>query len=350
MFKIIGKDKVTDLLRKLSDRKIFVPTEQNGVVTYQPFDADVMLDFTNSQKPPKGFFFPQTEKLFDYTRVEGKITGIQEPVLPDDQVLLFGTRPCDAAAQNILDSLFSWDYVDQYYVNRRKNAAIISIGCTHPRDTCFCTSMEGSPGSSQGSDMLWTDLGDRYLVESCSDKGNAIFESGGDLFSDAVAEDEEEAKNVTQKAEDLIVRTLDLDGVTDALENVFGSDYWEGFAKRCIGCGVCTLLCPTCHCFDINDITTKGNSWRERTWDTCQTSYYTIHASGHNPRPEKSFRQRNRIYHKFLYMGKNLEVIGCVGCGRCIAGCPVSIDIIEVIDGVKKSVMDKAEDGVEVKA
>jgi Fe-S-cluster-containing hydrogenase component 2 len=184
--------------------------------------------------------------------------------------------------------------------------------------------------------MLWTDLGERYLVESLTEKGHAIIGLAGDIFSDPAEGDEDAAREVTKQAEDRIIRTLDLDGVTEALESAFGSDYWDSFAKRCIGCGICTLMCPTCHCFDISDVSSMGTIRRERTWDTCQTEYYTIHASGHNPRPVKSYRQRNRIYHKFLYMGKNLEVLGCVGCGRCISGCPVNIDIIEVIEGVKE--------------
>jgi ferredoxin len=189
--------------------------------------------------------------------------------------------------------------------------------------------------------MLWTDLGDRYLVESLTGKGSAILEAGGDLFTAASEADVAAGKDVVRAAEERIFRTIRREGITDALERAFGSDYWDEFSRRCVGCGVCTLLCPTCHCFDINDVTTMGRSWRERTWDSCQTEYYTLHASGHNPRPVKSFRQRNRIYHKFLYMEKNLDVTGCVGCGRCISGCPVNIDIIEIIDGVRTDVVDR---------
>ena len=341
MTKIIGKDKVTDLLGKLSDFNVYVPVEKGGVVSYYPFDKDILLDFSNSKKPPKDIFFPQTEKMFDFVIKDLKITDVKEPEFPDEPILLFGARPCDAAANTILDGVFNWDYKDPYYNNKRESAITISLGCTEPRDSCFCTSMGGGPGSSEGSDMLWTDLGDRYLVESVTGKGEKILELGGDLFTDASESDEDAAQEVTKKAEKSIVRTLDLDGVTEALENAFGSDYWEEFANRCLGCGICTLLCPTCHCFDINDVITKGKGWRERTWDTCQTSYYSVHASGHNPRPEKSYRQRNRIYHKLLYMGKNLEVVGCVGCGRCISGCPVNIDIIEVVEGVKEDVKNR---------
>ena len=335
MKKIIGKDKVKDLLSQLSDYEIFAPVEQAGVIAYKPLDMDFLLEFPNSKKPPKEMFFPQTEKMFDF-EVEGtKITGARDAELPDNQVLLFGIRPCDARAAAILDTVFSWDYVDPYYVNRRKNATTISFSCNEARDSCFCTSVGGSPSSTEGSDMLWTDIGDSYFVESLTDKGHAILEQGGSLFTEADEAEKAAATDTKLNAEETFTRHFELEGVAEGLENAFTSDYWEEFAKRCIGCGICTLLCPTCHCFDINDVITKGKAWRERTWDSCQFPYYTIHASGHNPRPAKNFRQRNRIYHKFLYMGKNLDVIGCVGCGRCITGCPVNIDIIEVVEGVK---------------
>ena len=184
--------------------------------------------------------------------------------------------------------------------------------------------------------MLWTDIGDKYLVKSLTEKGNKILEAGTSLFTVAGQADEAAATEIYSKAEASITRTLDLTGTETALEGAFEAALWKEFSQRCLGCGICTLLCPTCHCFDINDIITKGKAWRERTWDSCQYPYYTIHASGHNPRPNKNFRQRNRVYHKFLYTVKNLDMVGCVGCGRCVSGCPVNIDIVEVVESVKE--------------
>ena len=245
---------------------------------------------------------------------------------------------------NILDKLFTWDYQDKYYLARRERFSLIGLTCTGegtPTASCFCTSVGGDPASTDGLDMLWTDIGDAYLVESVTEKGKAILEAGSGVFKDAAdgqAKAAEEAKESGRKS---ISRTLDTSGIKEALSGTFESQFWDRFAQRCLGCGICTLLCPTCHCFDINDIVSRGEGRRERTWDSCQYEYYTLHASGHNPRPAKKHRQRNRIYHKFLYMDDNLDVLGCVGCGRCISGCPVNIDIIEVLEEVKEVPQDE---------
>lgn len=337
MTKKISKENVPDLLKKLDAYDIYAPNESGGLVSYKLTDGNPTLEFSNSRKPPKEVFFPQTEKMFDFTVKGSKITDVTEPERSERPILLFGTRPCDARAATMLDTVFNWDYIDPYYVDRRKNAVVISLGCKEPEDSCFCTSVGGNPSSTEGSDMLWTDIGDKYVVEPLTEKGESIISSGEDLFSDAGDEDVTAASECKETAEAGIMRHMSLDGVRDALEKSFESPYWEEFANRCIGCGICTLLCPTCHCFDISDIASKGKAWRERTWDTCQDPYYSVHASSHNPRPGKTSRQRNRIYHKFLYMDKNLDVIGCVGCGRCISGCPVNIDIVEVVEGVKEA-------------
>ena len=322
----------------LSDHDIYVPERVGDRIDYRRMTRNPELDYLNSVKPPKDVFFPQTEKMFDFTVSGSRITGLTETPLPHRPILLFGSRPCDARAAAMLDRVFGWDYLDPYYLERKRRAVVVSIACREPEDSCFCTSMGGNPGSTEGSDLLLTDLGDRYLVEVITDKGATVMERGGDLFRNAEETDLEAAARVTEEAESAITRHMNLDGVKEALERAFDSSYWEEFANRCIGCGICTLLCPTCHCFDINDVVSRGRAWRERTWDTCQDAYYSVHASGHNPRPGQSSRQRNRIYHKFLYMDRNLGVIGCVGCGRCIRGCPVNIDIIEVVEGVREAV------------
>lgn len=343
MKKLIKKDKVDDFLKNMSGAgfDVVAPVNKDGVPLFCNLEGAPELDYGNSKKPPKETFFPQTETMFDFKIEATRITGLKDPKEDNSSILLFGIRPCDARAMVVLDELFTWDYIDQYYVDRKNRATIISFGCTQehmPLKNCFCTSVGGNPCSKEGADMLWTDIGDGYLVESLNEKGNKVLDTSAAFFQDAGANDEAKAGELQKKAEDAIVRSVSTEGVHSALESTFDHEYWDGFAKRCLGCGICTLLCPTCHCFDINDVLSRGKGKRERTWDSCQFPYYTVHASGHNPRPAKKHRQRNRVYHKFLYSEKNLDLLGCVGCGRCITLCPVNIDIIEVVEGAKEVV------------
>ena len=125
---------------------------------------------------------------------------------------------------------------------------------------------------------------------------------------------------------------MNIDGLVNKLDKIFDDPFWKTIAMKCLRCGICAYLCPTCHCFDIQDETTLSNGARLRVWDSCMYPEYTLHASGHNPRPARENRMRNRVYHKYNYYPKNLDVIACVGCGRCIDGCPVNIDIIDVVN------------------
>jgi sulfhydrogenase subunit beta (sulfur reductase) len=340
MAKTIMRDKVKELLDRLTKAEfdVFAPTESDGITLFRKLGAgeDPLLKYQNSNKPPKDVFFPQTEKMFDITTENHRLVGATELPMPSNPILLFGARPCDMRAMKVLDALFTWDYTDPYYVNKRERGTVIGFACTlpdMPRESCFCTSVGGAPDSTEGADMLWTDVGDRFHVESLTEKGGKILEVGGSLFTEAGPDIQAKAEKARKEATEAISRKLDTEGVKEALEATFDHAYWDGFSARCLGCGACTLLCPTCHCFDINDVVVEGAASRERTWDSCQFTYYTVHASGHNPRPVKKHRQRNRIYQKFLYSEKNLGMLGCVGCGRCIYGCPVNIDIIEVIEG-----------------
>ncbi len=334
MSKVIEKKKLAGLLGKLSKYEVFGPTESGGSVRFARLDSDPELDFDNSKKPPKEVFFPQTERMFDFAVKDHVVTGVNESDGPAKPLLLLGARPCDTRAMLSLDRLFNWDYKDPYYDRRRDKATVISFACARPASNCFCTSMGGNPAGTDGADMLWTDIGASYLVESLSDKGAKVEKAVGKLFGKATEKQIKAADKVKQEAENSMAHSFDPAGAREALQKSFDNEYWEELANRCLGCGICTFLCPTCHCFDINDITFKGRMWRERNWDTCQFAYYSIHASNHNPRPARTHRQRNRIYHKFLNMNERLGVPGCVGCGRCVANCPVNIDVKEVLSDI----------------
>jgi ferredoxin len=127
---------------------------------------------------------------------------------------------------------------------------------------------------------------------------------------------------------------MKLSEVAEKLDGMFEHPIWYESARKCIGCGTCTYLCPTCHCFDMQDESTLSKGARIRVWDSCMYPEYTHHASGHNPRPARMNRVRNRVYHKFNYFPKNAEEFGCTGCGRCIEYCSANIDIIEIINKI----------------
>jgi ferredoxin len=123
-------------------------------------------------------------------------------------------------------------------------------------------------------------------------------------------------------------------GVKQRLDKEYESPLWEAVAERCLGCGACAYLCPTCHCFDVTDEGKDGAGKRVRTWDCCQYSQFTHHGSGHNPRPSRKERARQRIMHKFRYNVDNFHAVFCVGCGRCIEYCPVNVDVRETLEAL----------------
>jgi ferredoxin len=254
--------------------------------------------------------------------------------MPDERLLLFGIRPCDALAIACLDKLFNefGSTKDPYYARRREKSVVVALACNEPRDTCFCTSVGGSPAGTEGADAVAFDLGDTLLLEAVTPKGEGFLESLGETVA-AQASDNEARKTVSAKAVEK-VRKLDTAGLKEALEKSFDSPVWSSVAEICLGCGLCTYQCPTCHCFDISDEKKGGEGRRIRTWDSCQFPLFTLHASGHNPRPSKKERMRQRIMHKFQYTVDNVGKAFCVGCGRCVANCPVNLDIRQTIKRV----------------
>ena len=318
---------ITELLKK---NKVFAPVKNNDITLFDQITkaTEMNLDFSNSQVPPKNILFNQTETLFKFT--PGKKVKI-EPVNIDEKKVIFGIRPCDAKSLTILDHAFGGEYKDPYYLTKRKNTILIGLSCKKPALNCFCNSFDNGPASSKYVDILLTDIGDKYFIEVSSEKGKQLTKEASKLFKHAKEADSKKKKEIENKAINIISRHQKTDGITEKLDKIFENPFWKEIAFKCISCGTCTYLCPTCHCFDIHDESTLTKGARVRVWDTCMNPEYTLQASGYNPRSARINRVRNRIYHKYNYYPKNFDVIACVGCGRCIDLCPVNIDIIDVV-------------------
>ena len=334
---ILSKSKLDELIKKsLKNYQIVAPTQDNGIIAFSKISSpsEIVHEYVNTKIPPKALFFSQTETLFKFSH--SKSPEIELPPKSERKVLIFGIRPCDVKSLNILDNVFKCDYEDPYYHEKRENALLVGLSCNEPGVNCFCTSVYWGPSSPEGNDILLTDIGENYFVEAVSEKGEKFVESMGKLFKPATDNDEKKREEVAQKAIDAFARRADLGGIPDKLDDMFENALWQQIAIKCLGCGECTYVCPTCHCFDIQDETSIKEGARVRIWDSCMFPEYTLHASGHNPRPARMNRMRNRIFHKYNAFPKNHDVIACVGCGRCVDVCPVNIDIIDIINTIKE--------------
>lgn len=283
------------------------------------------------RKSLKEFFFPPREVLLEYTVSKGTAT-MTPATAPTGQRVAF-CRPCDAAALPILDKVFTWDYLDGSYLQRRQNTIVITMACDEPCEACFCVSLGGSPAGTDGADLQFSPLGDVYHVMIITERGAKLVERYESLFfASDTAHDRERAQR-EEAWQHNVGKHVDIEGLAEQLD--FENPVWQTVTEQCIDCGICTFLCPTCHCFDIQDEGRPEAGERVRLWDSCAFRLFTKTAV-HEPRPSHASRYRQRIMHKFSYYPCNFGRTLCVGCGRCIQYCPVGIDITAVLETVKE--------------
>ncbi len=342
MDKIILKKSIPRWIKQLASFRIFSPVAKDGLWEYEEIKQldDFPKEYTNTVVPLKKFLFPHREELFEFADPQNGGPEIKE-ILPEAKpMVVFGVRPCDARAAHLLSKVFGGDIPDVYFQKHQDLVYLVGLACSSPpSDSCFCISVEGSPFSEEGLDILLIDLGEKYLVRILSEKGKNLIKANGDLFETALKKDQERAQELEKEAEKKIsTKVKSVDKIPPKLKDMFDSPLWEEESFRCLKCGICTYLCPTCHCFDISDelvSTFPLRGKRVRVWDNCQFPDFTMHSSGHNPRPDKSSRLRQRIFHKFYYFVENQKDYLCTGCGRCVAKCPVGIDIVEILNKVE---------------
>ena len=318
-----------DALVKAGTR-VVGPKRADQLVLYAPLATGQELDLSElPRRSGKETFFPVCEDILRYGKSDGKTTvdDIDLNALPE--TLLIGARPCDAAAPGILDAVFSWDYHDEFYLERRRRTTIIGVACTAADDACFCTAVGLAPDAQAGSDLFLTPLeGESFGALALTDKGEALLKSHPQLFVDA-----SNVKPLPLAQPEL--EKLDLAKIKGWLEQNFESEFWQEIAARCAGCGACAFICPACHCFDISDEGSEAKGCRRKHWDACGFSKFTNHASGHNPRDVQPQRYRNRIMHKFKYYDDKFQQTLCTGCGRCVRACPVGIDIADIVKNIE---------------
>jgi sulfhydrogenase subunit beta (sulfur reductase) len=306
--------------------EVFGPVREDGRVMLSRIGDPGAIDFDHviTVNTLKDILLPRTEKVAGLDLEMAVVTGQQESRSP---ILIFGSRPCDAAGIAVLDKILLGPVRDTRYEKRRQRTVIVTLACVECDQACFCTSMGYGPHDLTGSDVIVVPVEDKFAVRYVTPKGKAFLESVG-LASDGEARKEEVAKE--GKVPELS-RRIDFGRLKAWLDSNFESPLWKSVSEGCVGCGTCYYLCPTCHCFDITDETGLSSGERLRIWDTCSFSGFTKMA-GHQPRTGRHARYRQRVMHKFAYCPDNCGAVACVGDGRCIRHCPYGVDICEVIE------------------
>jgi len=337
--KVLTQAQLNDWLDRLAmEVRLVAPVDVEGKLLYRPVGGSeqdhasdaIAWGFERTAMSPKTWLFPGTEPILIIE--QGTEISLQETPAPEPTIV-FGVRPCDARGALAIDALFlNKEPSDGQYARHREATTLVGLACSQMWSSCFCTVVGGAPNSTEGLDILLTELkgegnGTAYAVQVITQKGAELAESmRGEERSISLPEPEMKEKLPSLRD-------------SDAWETQFDQVYWQRLADRCLGCRVCTFVCPTCRCFDVRDEVVAHSPGKRvferlRAWDACTVSAYRRIAGGHNPRPTQSSRLRNRFYCKFMYYPEDFGPLGCVGCGRCVDACPVGIDILEVIADV----------------
>lgn len=324
--KYISHNSLMNWLTKLNDEgsQIYAPVAKGDKTDYKQITSveEISMDHIQTTQSAKAVAFPRTEKLFSYKKENGDVTLQNFETTSIPETVVFGIHPCDAAGFKPLSGIFNWDTPDLPFNERMKRTTLIAVSCTQCDEFCFCTSVNGSPGNTVGSDILLTPIKEGYLAEIITEKGKYLADKHSSFF---------EADPNINKEEYLaqVPVQFSLEELQEKISKMFESPVWKQQSERCLGCGACAYVCPTCACFDIQEDAHGSSGNRLRCWDSCGFSLFTMHTSGHNPREVQSQRWRQRLLHKFSYMPERISVRGCTGCGRCSRACPVDMNIAE---------------------
>ncbi len=314
---------------------VFAPVKYGKETAFKKITSASEIDKSkyNTNLSPKEIFFPQSEVMFTYTK-----DGLKVPSKIEKPIAVWGLRTCDTKSIRMLNRVFANAhqvpekemYKDPYWIDKYHDCLLFSFACNEPLSTCFCNWFDSGPFDNTGSDVFVIDTGEYYLFEGVSETGK-IFLSSYNAFQETDENDLRKAADLKKKAEAYMTQPVDISNLKDKLQQLWDDPVWEEISAKCINCGACTYVCPTCHCFDVTDEGKDKKGKRIRLWDTCMFQLFTKEASGHNPRELSVNRVRQRVMHKYNYFVDNYQEFLCTGCGRCVQVCPVNLDIRQVI-------------------
>ncbi|NIP42250.1 MAG: sulfite reductase subunit A [candidate division Zixibacteria bacterium] len=318
----------------------YVDEQDGGKYRLVKSDRDAYFDYVVGQHTWKRYLYAPDVTLYELKRT-GKNFEIVENKSEIPKRAFIGVRACEIEAIRIQDKiLLEGPYKDTDYERRRQDILIVAVNCVHPGGTCFCASMGTGPRANRGFDLALTEIVEDsrhyFLIESGTNTGEKIMKN---LKGKEAGKDEiEAADRIMKDAENKMGRHVDTAGVKELLYRNFENSRWEVVAQRCLNCGNCTLVCPTCFCINIEDISSleADSAQRVRKWDSCFTLDHS-YIYGGSVRTSAKARYRQWLTHKLASWIDQFGMSGCVGCGRCITWCPVGIDLTEEVRAIRES-------------
>ena len=335
-FRVITPQAMSHFVAALQGRfRVVGPQPVDGQYLFGDVESpdDLHLDYTQTVLPPKKYLLPQREELLRF-----KLDGSQiERAFDGPPTVVLGVHTCDLHAIQLLDKVFSAGYADQPYRQRRENTLLIGVECLRPcTQHSFCKSM-GTLTATNVFDLHLTSLGQEYAVDIGSERGRALLDEHAETRP-AADDDFKRLNAVMAEKWSRFWYRLDFDvGELPSLMRVsYTSRVWEELGQRCLACGSCTVVCPTCYCFNVQDEVDFAllAGTRARVWDSCQLDEFATVAGGHNFRSSRAARQRHRFMRKGLYQTDTYHLPGCVGCGRCAQACLAHITPVDTFNAL----------------
>jgi sulfhydrogenase subunit beta (sulfur reductase) len=337
----LSRGELPQLIRRLREEFLVVaPFTRGGRRSYRTIDAAAdevpNLGEVRSVEPLKAFYLKARERV-----AEGFTDSI--PAAAERPVCILGVKACDLKGLEVQDRVFLGDDVqDPSYRLRRERNLIVSSDCTCAIDTCFCTALHGAPYPREGFDLNFSEVDGGFVVDAGSPKGERLVERHRSLLRGEAAAELAARERARARVRDEVRAAArahevpDQDALAGAVQRAYESPIWKEEGARCVECGACNTICPTCHCFLLADQAAGERLARLRLWDSCLIKDFARVAGGANPRPWLWMRLRNRFEKKFDFFPKTGGLYACTGCGRCISACPARIDIRKVLKGVSE--------------
>ncbi len=336
---ILKRSDFNDFIEKLSSIKPVMAPVKKGVKNYafEPVTSGeaVSIKYIPTILPPKKFFMPQKEKIQEFNKSE----QVWKPILQFKEMVIFGVHTCDLAGIQSLNIVFTSEPKDINYIARKNKITIIGLECNGYCDEhANCTVMDNHLPNG-GYDLFFTELKDRFIVHINTLEGEEIVRDTG-VFEGAKTADLKELEELRAQKRKIFKNEVSArhNELKEIFEKTFDSRVWDDLGERCVACGNCTNVCPTCYCFDIrDDINLDFNTGaRYRIWDSCQNEDFAKVAGGENFREKRGERQRHRYMRKFNYPAEKYNRHFCTGCGRCSRTCMARINLKETINALAK--------------